>query len=69
MRGDHAMSFICYIHRLDAGMPYMEVLGTTDLAEAELRAAELLRDHPGSIEAEIFEDDISLATVSFLTHG
>jgi hypothetical protein len=63
------MAFICYVHRIDAGTPYMEVLGTTDLAEAEMRALELLRARPDGEKAEIFEDDVSLATVTAPLHG
>jgi hypothetical protein len=63
------MSYICYVHRLDAGTPYMEVLGTTDLSEAETLAAELLRDRPGCQMVEIFEEDFSVAKVVHRSHG
>jgi hypothetical protein len=63
------MSFICYVHRLDAGTPYMEVLGTTDLSEAEILAAELLRDRPGCGTAEIFEDDVRVAKLTNGSHS
>jgi len=63
------MSFICYVHHLDAGTPYMEVLGTSELAEAQIRAAELLHEHPGSVAAEIFQDDVSVARITSAAHG